>query len=125
MGTLGTDRVLTTLPAQLGFPLEVRALREAVVARGLGADPVARHQLVQAWVGLRVQELLLERNLATIRAGGDPGFRTRRLAKLSWAGWHRSFGETAMNLLGPNALLVDDGYALSAAPAGSSSSFSH
>ena len=35
MGTLGTERVLTTLPAQLGFPLEFQALREAVVRAGL------------------------------------------------------------------------------------------
>jgi alkylation response protein AidB-like acyl-CoA dehydrogenase len=111
MGTLGTERVLTTLPAQLGFPLEMQALREAVVARKLGTDPVVRQQLVNAWIGLRVQELILERNLATIRAGGDPGFHAS-LAKLSWAGWHRSFGETAMNLLGPDAMLVEDEYGL-------------
>jgi alkylation response protein AidB-like acyl-CoA dehydrogenase len=103
--------VLTTLPAQLGFPLEMQALREAAIGRGLGTDPVVRQRLVEAWIGLRVQELLLERNLATIRAGGDPGFHAS-LAKLSWAGWHRSFGETAVTLVGPTAMLVEDGYAL-------------
>jgi alkylation response protein AidB-like acyl-CoA dehydrogenase len=112
MGTLGTERILTTLPAQLGFPFEVQALRAAVRARGGNADPVARDQLIQAWVGLRVQELLLERNLATIRAGGDPGFYAS-LAKLSWSGWHRTFGEIAMNMIGPAAMLVEDSYALS------------
>jgi alkylation response protein AidB-like acyl-CoA dehydrogenase len=111
MGTLGTERILTTLPAQLGLPLEVQALRAAVRARGLDADPVARDQVVQAWLGLRVQELLLERNLATIRTGGDPGFYAS-LAKLSWSGWHRTFGEMAMNMVGPAAMLVEDGYAL-------------
>jgi alkylation response protein AidB-like acyl-CoA dehydrogenase len=112
MGTLGTERVLTTLPAQLGFPYELEELVDLARAGGCARDPIVRQQLVKAWIGLRVDQLATARTLAAIRRGHDPGAHSS-LSKLRWANWHRDFGALAMNLVGADAMVVGDGGSLS------------
>ena len=107
MGTLGTERVLTTLPAQLGFPYELEELVDVVRGRGCARDPIVRQELVKAWIGLRVDQLATARTLAAVRRGHDPGAHAS-LSKLRWANWHRDFGALAMNLVGADAMVAGD-----------------
>ena len=90
MGTLRTERVLTTLPMQLGFPFELQTLIGAVRAGAARGDH-PRQALVKAWIGLRVDQL-------TTAPGGnpprpDPGARVA--------------GEAALGQLARPALAMD------------------
>jgi alkylation response protein AidB-like acyl-CoA dehydrogenase len=111
MGTLGTERVTTTLASQFGFDEEMADLLEVVRRRGLSTDPVVRQRLAAAWTGLQVNRYNNYRALTAIMRGRDLGAESS-ISKLFWASWHRDFGELMVDLLGPEAMIVGDGYAL-------------
>ena len=111
MATLGFERGVSTLGQQVGFQRELDALLE--VARGNGTlrrpgDPRPAGQ-------------------GAGRARGDPAERAahpqhlrartrhpsrRSIAKLLWAGWHRTLGELAMQVRGADSLTTGPDYDL-------------
>ena len=111
MGALGTERVMTTLPAQFGFDSEMEELIGAARARGITHDPVVRQRLANAWIGLQINRYNNYRALTAIMRGGELGPETS-IAKLYWARWHRDLGELMVDLLGPDAMVTGDGYKL-------------
>ena len=111
MGTLGTERGLVTLASQFGFDEEMDDLLALVRRRGLGADAVVRQRLADAWIGLQVNRYNNYRALTALMRGGELGPESS-ISKLFWANWHRTFGELMVDLLGPDAMLVGDRYAL-------------
>jgi alkylation response protein AidB-like acyl-CoA dehydrogenase len=108
MGTLGTERVMTTLPMQFGFDEEMDDLLAVVRARGVGSDPVVRQRLSRAWIGLQINRYNNYRALTAIMRGGELGAESS-ITKLFWANWHRDFGELMVDLLGPDAMLAGEG----------------
>jgi alkylation response protein AidB-like acyl-CoA dehydrogenase len=95
MGTLAFERGASTLGQQLNFRSEL----DAIIGLARRDDPVVRQRLAQAHI-----ELTLMR-LNALRA--TPG--TDAVNKLYWASLHRSLGELAADVLGPDAMLDPDG----------------
>ncbi len=106
MGTLGNERGgITVLPFQASFEREMRQLMTLVRTRNLGNNPVVRQRMSKAWTGLRVMQLNNDRLLTSVLRGGHPGPESS-LGKLHWATWHREFGELMVDMLGPDAMIV-------------------
>jgi alkylation response protein AidB-like acyl-CoA dehydrogenase len=98
MGTLAFERGASTLGQQLNFRSELDAIVDLARGNGRAADPVVRQRLVRAHVALEVMRLNALRS--------TPG--TDAVNKLYWATLHRSLGELAMDVLGPDGLIDAD-----------------
>jgi len=107
MGLLGFERGVSTLGQQVGFRRELDALLDLARANGSLGDPVVRDRLARADVELEVIRLNALRTLAEEQAPQQAS-----IAKLLWAGWHRTLGELAMLVRGSDALTAGPGYAL-------------
>jgi hypothetical protein len=70
-------------------------------------DPVLRDRLARVYAAIRCMRLLTERSLSDPAAAGAGG----SLAKLSWAWCDQELGNLAVDLIGPEALGVDDPWA--------------
>jgi len=111
MGTLGTERVLTTLASQFGFDGEMDDLRAELRRRGRTADPLVRQRVAQAWIGLQINRYNNYRALTALIRRGELGPESS-ISKLFWANWHRDFGAMMVDVLGADELVVGDGYEL-------------
>ena len=112
MATLGNERTgATVLPFQALFEREMKHLLALVRHRGLNRDPVVRQRVAKAWAGLRIMGFNNDRLLGASLQGSHPGPESS-IGKLFWANWHRDFGELAVDLMGPSALVVGDGFSL-------------
>jgi alkylation response protein AidB-like acyl-CoA dehydrogenase len=80
-------------------------LRKHCACRGLRADPVVRQRVAQAWIEVELFRLHNQRTLARLTAGDEIGPESS-LVKLFWAGMSQRFSETALALLGSDALLL-------------------
>ena len=100
MGTLAFERGASTLGQQYLFANELAQVFDAARRNGKAADPAVRQRLVDAWIGLRVMRFNALRTLG--RGGDEPALgREAMITKLYWSTWHRSLGELAMDVLGP------------------------
>ena len=103
MATLGFERGVSTLGQQVGFRREW----EQVVARaretGAVDDPLIADRITQAWIGLQIMRLNALRMLSPSGAAGPEA----SIAKLFWAGWHRSLGELAIDVEGLDGLVAE------------------
>ena len=101
------DRPAGRLPARA-------ATRCVEVARANGAydDPVVRDRLARAQVDLEVIRLNALRTLSTSSGAGEQAPQQASIAKLLWAGWHRTLGELAMLVRGPESLTTGPDYDL-------------
>jgi alkylation response protein AidB-like acyl-CoA dehydrogenase len=107
MATLGFERGVSTLGQQVGFRRELDALIEAARTNGTYDDPVVRDRLARADVELEVIRLNALRTLAEEQAPQQAS-----VAKLLWAGWHRTLGELAMLVRGTASLTTGPDYDL-------------
>jgi alkylation response protein AidB-like acyl-CoA dehydrogenase len=107
MGLLGFERGVSTLGQQVGFRRELDALIALARANGSIDDPVLRDRLARADVELEVIRLNALRTLAE-----DQAPQQASIAKLLWAGWHRTLGELAMQVRGADGLTAGPGYDL-------------
>ena len=94
MGTLAFERGASTLGQQLNFRNELAAIVDVARARGVASDPTVRQRLARAHVGLEIMRL------NALRIPDSP------VSKLYWATVHRSLGELAVDVLGPDALVA-------------------
>lgn len=106
MATLGFERGVSTLAQQIAFRRELDTVVDTARRTGAIDGAVIRDRLVRARMEL---ELIRQHALRTL--GGEQGDGAS-VAKLLWSNWHRSLGELAMEVAGPEALLVGDDYAL-------------
>jgi alkylation response protein AidB-like acyl-CoA dehydrogenase len=107
MGLLGFERGVSTLGDQVGFRRELDALVEVAKSNGTWDDPIVRDRLARADVELEVIRLNALRTLSEEQAPQQAS-----VAKLLWAGWHRTLGELAMLVRGSAALTAGPGYEL-------------
>ena len=107
MGTLGFERGVSTIGQQVGFQRELDALLEVARANGAFDDPVVHDRLARAQVDLEVIRLNALRTLSSEQAPQQAS-----IAKLLWAGWHRTLGELAMLVRGPESLTTGPDYDL-------------
>jgi alkylation response protein AidB-like acyl-CoA dehydrogenase len=118
MTLLGFERGMSTLGQQMQFIRELDWVIDAAHDAGLAHDPVIRQRIARAWTGLRVMRY----NALRMLAGADPCIggiggtngandsalgREALIYKYYWSNWHRDLGQLAMDVLGPNANLVD------------------
>lgn len=111
MGTVGAERLLTTLPYQYMFERELSDLIKILRDRGRTADPLVRQRVADAWIGLEVVRYTNLRMIASLTRTGDLGPESS-ISKLQWANWHRRLGELEMTLLGPASEIVGEDYEL-------------
>ena len=104
MATLSFERGASTLGQQMGFRRELETIIEAARTNGKWKDPIIRHRIADAWMGLEIQRY---NALRTLSDTGDAAGRAAMITKLYWATWHRDLGKLAMDVLGPEAEIAD------------------
>ncbi len=105
MGTLAFERGALTLGQQLNFENELSTIRELAIKTGRSDDPVIRQRLADATIRLRVMRYNALRSLTPLAQGEMTPLTS--VHKLYWATVHRSLGELAMDVLGPDAEIAD------------------
>ena len=77
------------------------------IARDNGAakNPEIRQRIAEAHIGLRTMRY----NSMRMLSGGEDGSLSREamIYKLYWSSWHRNLGKLAMDVLGPEAELLE------------------
>jgi alkylation response protein AidB-like acyl-CoA dehydrogenase len=106
MATLGFERGTAFLSQQLAFEHELSELLDTARKRGVAHDPVLRDELANRYVGLQVMRFNGMRMLTSMLQRGALGPEAS-IGKLFWTSWHRRFGETAMDVMGADAMLVE------------------
>jgi len=104
MGLLAFERGVSTLGQQVMFTRELSQVIELARANGSFDDPLVRAQVHEAWAGLQVLKHQALRTLSN-DAASSTGVEAN-VNKLLWANWHRSLGELAMRVGGPELLRV-------------------
>jgi len=80
-------------------------LSKACAHGGQLRDPIARQRLAQVWIEVEIFRLHNARTLARLTRGEEIGPESS-VVKLFWAGMSQRLHETAVALLGPDALLM-------------------
>ena len=108
MATLGFERGTAFLAQQLRFANEYRALVAAATQRGLNTDPIVRQRFARTYSGLEIMRLTGLRTVTQMLSGKPVGPESS-IGKLHWSRWHQQLGELAMDVLGPEGLVLADG----------------
>ncbi|CAD5378264.1 Putative acyl-CoA dehydrogenase FadE17 [Pseudomonas sp. OF001] len=105
MALLGFERGVSTLGQQMLFQNELDEIVRIAKANGAAADPMLRQRLARAWAGLRT----LRYNSLRMLSGPQGGsLRPEAMSyKLAWSTWHVELGKLAMDVLGPQAEILD------------------
>src|SRR6056300_349350 len=106
MGLLGFERGVSTLGQQMLFQTELDEIVRIAKSNGAAKDPVLRQRIAEAHIGLRTMRY---NSLRMLSDGGDDGRlgREAMIYKLYWSSWHRNLGKLAMDVLGPEAELIE------------------
>lgn len=105
MGLLGFERGVSTLGQQMLFQTELDEIIRIAKENGAARDPHLRQRIAEAHIGLRT---LRYNSLRMLSGGNDAALgREAMIYKLSWSSWHRNLGKLAMDVLGPEAELID------------------
>jgi alkylation response protein AidB-like acyl-CoA dehydrogenase len=114
MTTLGNERGGGATTQHLAFAEQFWRLVTEVRARGLIADPRVREQLAWAYSQVEVLRFTGLRLLADLAGGGSgAGLGNGSTSKVRWSEYERRLAEIAMDILGPDALVVGPDYELS------------
>jgi alkylation response protein AidB-like acyl-CoA dehydrogenase len=107
MGLLGFERGVSTLGQQMLFQNELDLVVASAKENGADQDPVIRQRIAQAHIGLKIMRY----NSMRMLSGGEDGSLQKEalIYKLYWASWHRDLGELAMDVLGPEAEILESG----------------
>lgn len=105
MGLLGFERGVSTLGQQMLFQTELDEVVRLAKANGAAKNPAIRQRIAEAHIGLRT----LRFNSLRMLSGGEDGSLSREamIYKLCWSSWHRNLGKLAMDVLGPEAELIE------------------
>ena len=107
MGLLGFERGVSTLGQQMLFQVELDGVVRLAKLNGAAQQPALRQRIAEAHIGLRT----LRYNSLRMLSGEQDGSLSREamIYKLAWSSWHRNLGKLAMDVLGPDAELVESG----------------
>ena len=109
MGLLGFERGVSTLGQQMQFQNEFDAVVSLARDNGAARDPVIRQRIARAHTELKIMRYNAMRMLSG-QSGSDGGLQKEALIyKLYWASWHRSLGELAMDVMGPECEILPEG----------------
>ncbi len=105
MALLGFERGVSTLGQQMLFQNELDEIVRIARVNGAAEDPVLRQRLARAWAGLRT---LRYNSLRMLSGPQDGSLRPEAMSyKLAWSTWHVELGKLAMDVLGPQAEILD------------------
>jgi alkylation response protein AidB-like acyl-CoA dehydrogenase len=90
---------------QVLYEVAVERLSKTCAARGLLDDVRVRQRLAQSWIEVELFRLHNRRTLARLARGDELGSESS-LVKLFWAGLSQRLAETAIAVLGADALLL-------------------
>jgi len=107
MATLGFERGTAFLSQQLAFQRELSDVIDVARSRGATQDPTVRQELADSYVGVQIMKFNGLRMLTSLVQRGVLGPESS-IGKLYWSNWHRTLGERALRVLGPEAMLVND-----------------
>jgi alkylation response protein AidB-like acyl-CoA dehydrogenase len=107
MATLGFERGTAFLSQQLAFDHELAHLIDVARKNGARDDVAVRDELADSYARLQVMRYNGLRMLTNLVQRGSLGPEAS-VGKLFWTTWHRDFGETAMKVLGTDALQILD-----------------
>jgi alkylation response protein AidB-like acyl-CoA dehydrogenase len=85
----------------------IDALAKTCARRGRATDPLVRQRLARSWIDVEIFRLHNARTLARLGRGEEVGADSS-LVKLFWAGMSQRLSATAIDVLGPDALLTAD-----------------
>ncbi|MCL5041341.1 MAG: acyl-CoA dehydrogenase family protein [Gammaproteobacteria bacterium] len=105
MGLLGFERGVSTLGQQMQFQNELDEIIRIAKANGAAKDPMIRQRIAEAHTGLRLMRYNAMRMLSD--EAGSQGDPAALVYKLHWSSWHRNLGVLAMDVLGPDAELIE------------------
>jgi alkylation response protein AidB-like acyl-CoA dehydrogenase len=107
MGLLGFERGVSTLGQQMLFQTELDEIIRIAKANGASREPDIRQRMAEAHIGLKTMRY----NSMRMLSGGEDGSLSREamIYKLYWSSWHRNLGKLAMDVLGPEAELIESG----------------
>lgn len=105
MALLGFERGVSTLGQQMLFQNELDEIVRIAKTNGAAEDPVLRQRIARAWAGLRT---LRYNSLRMLSGPQDGSLRPEAMSyKLAWSTWHVELGKLAMDVLGPQAEILD------------------
>ena len=89
------------------FQTELDEIIRIAKENGASRDPDIRQRIAEAHIGLRTMRY----NSMRMLSGGEDGSLSREamIYKLYWSSWHRNLGKLAMDVLGPDAELIEAG----------------
>ena len=107
MALLGFERGVSTRGQQMQFQNELDEVVRIAKNNGAALDPMLRQRIARAWSGLRVLRYNSLRMLSGVQDGSLRPEAT--IYKLAWSSWHLELGKLAMDVLGPEAELLEAG----------------
>ncbi|WP_419834373.1 acyl-CoA dehydrogenase family protein [Endozoicomonas atrinae] len=107
MALLGFERGVSTLGQQMQFLNEMDEIIRIAKKNGAAEDPAIRQRIADAWIGLRIMRY----NALRMLSGSQDGSLQKEamIYKLHWATWHANLGKLAMDVLGPESELLEEG----------------
>ena len=107
MALLGFERGVSTLGQQMQFLNEMDEIIRIAKKNGAAEDPAIRQRIADAWMGLRIMRY----NALRMLSGSQDGSLQKEamIYKLHWATWHANLGKLAMDVLGPDSELLEEG----------------
>ncbi len=106
MGLLGFERGVSTLGQQMQFQNELNDVIAIAKENGAAQDPVIRQRLAKAHTELKIMRYNSMRMLSGQSSSDGSLQKEALIYKLFWASWHRSMGELAMDVLGPESQIL-------------------
>ncbi|SFU13929.1 acyl-CoA dehydrogenase family protein [Pseudomonas marincola] len=106
MALLGFERGVSTLGQQMQFQNELDEIVRIAKSNGAARDPLLRQRIAEAHIGLRLMRYNAMRMLSHTSTESGP---EALVYKLHWSSWHRNLGALAMDVLGPEAEILESG----------------
>lgn len=108
MGLLAFERGVSTLGQQMLFQNEFEEVLKVAKQNGADQDPSIRQRIADAHIGLKIMRYNSLRTLSADSADSTLN-PSALIYKLYWSTWHRNLGNLAMDVLGPEADIVEQG----------------
>ena len=105
MGLLAFERGVSTLGQQMLFQNELQSIIDIAKQNGAAEDSTIRQRIADAHAGLKIMRY---NSMRTLSGSSQAELqRPAMMYKLYWSSWHRNLGNLAMDVLGPEANLVE------------------
>jgi alkylation response protein AidB-like acyl-CoA dehydrogenase len=107
MGLLGFERGVSTLGQQMLFQNEFDDIVRIAKHNGAAQNPAIRQRIADAHIGLKIMRYNSMRTLSSDVGDGSLE-KAAMIYKLYWSSWHRNLGNLAMDVLGPEAEIIEN-----------------